>query len=285
MASLPNPADIRYGGFYLPVFSLLYTHQELGLPIELPLSLLSIVVTEGNFPYFMGLTFLGALIGHGASRSVYSIEGAKGNPKNRWAVFWYRTLFTVKKKPEKPPRTIDDLQKKLETSLEWFGDLSRREKALVSLIRLARLAIIWPAKLTFLGMALLTSWVLAIAAFGGALQPLGTLLLVAQLVFFFGSWVFNRFPTAVPVDAVPWLYLAEYHKAELLHERGDVDFEYGPLNFTQSAVDWIEEVRRHVYDRPHHVDNEDVDWKVPLENNKPQYLVELDGDTKGKEDD
>jgi len=279
MASPPNPADIRYGGFYLPVFSLLYAHQEMGLPVELPLPFLRIVVTDSNFAFFIGLTFLGALIGHGASRSIYSVDGAKRNPKNRWAVFWYRSLFTVKKKPGKPPRTIDDLEKKLVTSLEWFWDLSNRGKALISVYRLTRFTVIWPAKLTFLGMALLTTWVLANVAFSGTLQPLGALLLVTQLVFFFGSWVFNRFPTAVPVDAAPWVYLAEYHKAEHLHERGDVEFEYGPPNFTQSAVERFDEAQRPIYDRPSYFDDEDVDWMVPLEDIHPQYVVPLDEDT------
>ena len=282
MASPPNPADIKYGGFYLPIFSLLYVYQEIGLPVELPLYFLNIVLTDSNFPIFAGLTFLGALIGHGASKSIYSTDGAKHNPKNRWVVLWYRTLFTVKKNPGKPPRTIDELEKKMITSVEWFWNLSRVEKTLISVYRLGRFTVIWPAKLVFLSVALLTTWVLANVAISGSLQALGALFLVTQIVFFFGSWVFNRFPTSVPLDAAPWLYLAEYHKAEYLHDRGDVDFEYGPLNFTQSAVDRFDEAQRRVYDRPSYYDNGDVDWMVSLENTPPQYVVPLDEDTESE---
>ena len=285
MASPPNPADIKYGGFYLPVFSLLYVHQEIGLPVELPLYFINIVLTDSNFPVFAGLTFLGALIGHGASKSIYSTDGAKHNPKNRWVVLWYRTLFTVKKNPGKPPRTIDELEKKMETSLEWFWNLSRVKKTLIFVYRLGRFIVIWPAKLTFLSMALLTTWVLANVAISGSLQALGALFFVTQIVFFFGSWVFSRFPTSVPLDAAPWLYLAEYHKAEHLHEQGDIEFEYGPPNFTQSAVDRFNETQRPVYNRPLYYNDEDVDWMVPLENTQSQYTVPLDEDAGSEEDD
>jgi hypothetical protein len=81
------------------------------------------------------------------------------------------------------------------------------------------------------------------------------------------------------------LYLAEYHKAAHLHERGDVDFEYGPLNFTQSAVDRFDEAQRPVYNRPSYYDNEDVDWLVPLEDPPTQYIVPLDEDTESEEND
>lgn len=278
MASPPNPADIRYGGFYLPVFSLLYVHQKIGLPVELPIPFLNIVLTSDHFPILIGITLFGALIGHGASRSIYGIDGAKRNPKNRWAVLWYRILFNIKKKPGKPPRTINDLEKKFENSIKRFWELSRGGKTLISVYRLGRLAVIWPAKLTFLGMVLLTTWLLASAAFEGILQPLGALLFVAQVVFFFGSWILDRFPTAIPVDAAPWLYLAEFHKTEHLHEQGDVKFEYGPPKFRQSAVDRFNEASRPIYDQPSYFDNEDVDWMVPIEDTQSQYVVSLDSE-------
>lgn len=182
MASLPNPTDIRYGGFYLPVFSLLYIHQEIGLPVELPLA--RILLTEEKFPFLLGIVFLGALIGHGASRSIYGIDGAKTNPKNRLSVLWYHTLFSVKKNPGKPPKTADELREKFWGAIDGFVSLSNRIKALVVLIRLGRFSVIWPAKLTLILTALITTGVLAYHALEGDLQPLGLLLLTGQIVFF-----------------------------------------------------------------------------------------------------
>lgn len=113
MVSLPNPADVRYGGFYLPVFSLLYIYQEIGLPVELPLPYFTFLLNEGNFPIFIGLTLLGALIGHGASRAIYGVEGAKINPKNRWAVRWYRNLFAFKEKTGEASKNVAASLKKV----------------------------------------------------------------------------------------------------------------------------------------------------------------------------
>lgn len=235
-----------------------------------------IVLHEGNFAFLVGLTFLGALIGHGSSRSIYGIEGAKSNPKSPWIVRWYQILFAVKKNPGKPPETIEDLWEKLDHSFEWFEGLSTTQKVLISAYRFIRLAIVSPTRIVFLGIALLTTWILAIEAIKGSLQPLGGLLLIAQLVFFFGSWVFNRFPSAVPVDPAPWIFLAEYHKAEHLHERDDIEFEYGPLNLVQSAREEFEEVQRDPRNQSRYDNKEDIDWTVPLEEPEPEYLVKLD---------
>lgn len=283
MVSIPNPVDIKYSGFYLPIFSLLFIQHEVKLPVELPIPLVNIGLYEGNFGYILGLTFLGALVGHGASRSIYGIEGAKTNPKNRWAVLWYRTLFSFKKRPGKPPKTIDDLIEKMAASVERFLAISRLNKAITVIYSLARLALIFPAKLTFLAVAFLTTWILAVAALNGPLQPVGTLLLITQVVFFFGSWIFNQYPTPVPVDAAPWVYLAEYHKADYLHQRGAIDFEYGPLNFTDSVVEEFEETRRTVRNRPVYYDKEDVDWLIPIEETEPDYLIKLKRSTEKDE--
>jgi hypothetical protein len=283
MATPPNPSDIRYGGFYLPVFSLLYVHQEIGLPVELPLHFHSLVLTEGNFLLFSGMTFLGALFGHGASRSIYGIEGARRNPKNRWAVLWYRLLFTLKKTPGKPPTTVDHLQSKVEKVQDWYFDLSVGKKILVTLVKFVRSIVILAAKTAFISMVFLTTWTLGNAAISGSLGTLGAILLVAQFLFFFGSWAFNRFPTAVPLDAAPWLYLAEYHKAELLHERGKVDFEYGPFDLTKPITGWLLESERRIFNRPHYVGKEDIDWVVPLEDNSTKYVVPLEEETTNSE--
>lgn len=284
MTSLPNPADIRYGGFYLPVFSLLYIYQEIGLPVELPLPYFKLVLSEANISIVIGLTILGAIIGHGASRAIYGVDGAKINPKNRKAVLWYRNLLTLKKKPGRPPKSINHLTEKLEHSINWFEELSTVSKGVIVLYRLTRFTVIWPAKLVFLGVVLLTTGVLTVSALQGTLQLLGAVLLVGQLVFFFGRWVFNRFPTAVPVESAPWIYLAEYDKAEYLHEKGDIDFEYGPLNFRQSVLDEFEETQSSLQSPPHDYDEEDIDWLVPIEDPEPEYVITLEERPTDKED-
>ena len=133
MSSIPNPADIRYGGFYLPVFSLLYIHREIDLPIYVPLPVFDFSLHTGNFPILLGLTFLGALIGHGESRSIYGMGGAENNPKDKWTVLWYRFLFAFKKRPGKVPKDIDHVFEKFENSVEWFVELSPAGKAIIIL--------------------------------------------------------------------------------------------------------------------------------------------------------
>lgn len=282
MASIPNPADIRYGGFYLPVFSLLYINREIGFPVDLPVPVLSRVFSASNFPLLLGLTFLGAIITHGESRSIYGIEGAEGSPKDSGVVRWYRILFTFKKKPGRPPKTLDDLFRKLEYSTSWFANQSLAGKFAIVLYRISRFVVTWPSKVTLVVTALLTTAILAGSAVQAGLQLIGGVLLLGQLVFFFGSAIFNRFPTVVPTESAPWIYLAEYEKADYLYERGDIEFEYDPRGFTDSAYEILEEIgvlegdQRNIYNTPPKYDNENTDWLVPIEKPDPDYLIDLD---------
>jgi|GEM_PF-1380446 hypothetical protein len=279
MATLPNIADIRYSGFYLPVFSLVYIHQNLGLPVEVPFPVFTILVTTQNFGFLLFLTLFGALSGHGARRSIYGIEGAKNNPKNRWVSLWYRSVFMLKKKPGKPPRNLFDIVEKIEKSIEAFRELSRLQQLLIAFFRGIRLMLLWPLKIVYPAVALLSTWFLAITAIQSGLEPLGSLLLIGQTVFFVGSIVFARFPTAVPVESVPWIHLSEYHKSELLHQRGDLEFEYGPLDFSERTYNQTDQFIDAPENLPHYQNQDDVNWTISLEETEPEHVVELDSDS------
>lgn len=190
----------------------------------------------------------------------------------------------MKKTPGKPPETVGDLYEKFHHSVEWFAELSTIQKLLAVVYRFIRLIIVLPTRVVFVAIVFLTTWVLATGAIGGDIRPLGALLLITQLVFFFGSWVFNRFPTAVPADSAPWIFLSEYHKAEHLHDREDIEFEYGPLNLTQSAAEEFEEMQRDLRNQPHSQGEKDIDWMVPFEEPESEYLIKLDEDLEDEEE-
>lgn len=179
---------------------------------------------------------------------------------------------------------MQHLSRKLEESTNWFEELSLLQNVLLFGYRVIRFVVIWPAKLVFLAIVLLTTWVLAVSAIEGTLQLLGALLLIGQILFFFGGWIFNRFPTVVPVDSAPWIYLAEYHKAEYLHEQGEIDFEYGPIRFKNSVLEEVEEAQHKLNDPHNDYENDDIDWLIPIDNPEPEYLISLDQNQTKEED-
>lgn len=76
MAPIPNIADLQYGGFYIPIFSLAYVQEQFPLPVELPFPALDILITSTNFGVIFLIAALGALIEHGINRAIFGPDGA-----------------------------------------------------------------------------------------------------------------------------------------------------------------------------------------------------------------
>lgn len=231
MASIPNIADLQYSGFYIPVFTLAYIYERFTLPVELPLPLIEIVISSGNFGLFFIVALVGALVEHGMSRAIFGPGGPLQNPKNAWVVRWHKMLFLWKSNPGLFPQSLKELEKKFYNTLDRFEEATIVEKG-VYLIRTGLRGILFGgAVVLFTTLTFLLTAFLLIEGLAGSLDYIGLILLITQLVFFFGSHVLGRFASVVSPDAARWLFVPEYKKAQMLNDRDEIDFAYDPRGF------------------------------------------------------
>jgi len=231
MATIPNIADLQYGGFYIPIFSLAYIQEQFLLPVELPFPVLEIMITSSNFGGFLLIAGFGALIEHGINRSIFGPGGALKNPKNPWVVKWHKILFLVKPEPGVFPESREDLEEKIGSSVEYFESCSSYKKAKLLFTRGVRVVLFGGAGILFSLLVFSLTAFFLLEAYRGSLDYLGYILIIAQVVFFFGSNILGRFPSVVNPDAAPWIYVPEYKKSKILKNRDEIEFEYDPTSF------------------------------------------------------
>jgi hypothetical protein len=281
MAGIPNIADLRYSGLYLPLFTLAFIRDEMGLPQAVPIIQeympMDLILSDSNFPIIFSITLLGCVISHGTKRSIFGTEAAKMNPKNKWVVRWYQALLYWKPRPGRFPDSPDDLPDKIDSSVSWFQNLTPIEKIIASFLRLTRFTVFYSSTAVTKIVAISTTLVLLGYFASGGSSYLGLILLVSQLVFFFGSLIFNRFPSVVPPQSAEWLYLPEYEKSEQMYEENDIEFRYQPEILGDGLFDNLPDVEGQLdYQKP-----PDVEYLVKLddqskEDGEYEYLVPIE---------
>lgn len=258
MAGFPNLSDLKYGGFYIPVFSLAYIQDEFILPVNLPFPIFDIIISTGNLGHFLALAVFGGLIEHGINRAIFGPGGAVQNPKNAWIVRWHKLLFLAKPAPGLFPESPEDLIEKIDTSTEAFLDLKPAQKAVFALSRGIRLLVIGGAVVLFTMLVYSLTVFFLLQALRGTLGYLGLVLALSQLIFFFGSTVLGQFASVVKPDAARWLFVPEYQKSRILKNREEIEFEYDPRGFFETDS-WISDKRNEA----EKLDCED-DYLIPL---------------------
>jgi hypothetical protein len=152
----------------------------------------------------------------------------------------------IKSNPGARPQDPSELSEKIRASMEWFFEQGWLQRGIVVLTRTSRFLVFGVCNIVYLITTLSVTILLFTSLNQGEVDIVGTALLLALLIFFFGSNVFSRFPTPIPVDSAPWIYVPEFRKAELLYERDEIDFEYDPSGFWDPIFEEIDMIQEEV---------------------------------------
>ena len=275
MAGLPNIATIQYGGLYIPVFTMAYIRESVGLPVILPIPYIEPVIDTGNFGLWFAVVLFGALVNHGVTRSIFGLGGALQNPKSPSIVRWYRTVLFWKSRPGLYPNSISNAKEKVQSSVESFFALPCWRMAITALWRCVRGISFSVSSLLYSVMVLGTTILLLIKGTQGELDYLGLLLATSQTAFFYGSIIHGRFPSVVEPEAARWINVPEYLKADILKERGDIEIEH-EMKYPGSISGYLQELS--VDEKALAEDDSEQDHLITLEErgSESDFLIPLD---------
>lgn len=207
--SVKDIANIRFGGFYIPVVSWLFIYTETGNRDFLPV---------------LGIVLVGATIWHGIYRSIFGYEGPEVHPKKRVIVAGYFLALLLVENPGRNPDTVDELLERI--------------KGVLSIRRAVRFSLMFSVSIFYIIATLYSLKPLYGLAISSNSLPAGILLL-AQIVFLLQGIIFNRFASVVPPGAAEWVWVPEFRRIQ--EEFGESEEYDSPFKDPPLILDDIHE--------------------------------------------